>query len=112
VRRWVILSISGLAVCVVVIAVFVATRPPPFDAFPVPPSPSIAPDGSRVFSIASGTHVELSATMVDPGDVIACAGKGRVVVPPAGEIEGPVYVSIDDNGGVIAECEPFPLAEM
>jgi hypothetical protein len=112
VRRPIIATAIAVVTMITGIAIVIAsTRPEPFDAFPVPPSPSIAPDESRVFSIASGTYVELT-TMVDPGDVIACAGKGRVVVPQAGEIEGPVYVSIDEDGGVSAGCEPFPLAEM
>lgn len=96
------------------VVVFLATRPPPFDAFlAAPPSPSIAPDGTRILRIRSGTAVNFLASAIDPGDVIVCAGKRRRTVPSEDqEITGRAYVYTDPNGAVVASCAPHPLAEM
>jgi len=114
VRSRTLVILACLVVTSGAIAAFLATRPTPHDAFPAaPPSASIAPDGARVFTIHAGTQVWLHAGAIRPGDVIACAGKGRTVVPDYGnEVEGSISVFIDPDGDVTASCEPHPPAEI
>ena len=112
-RRWILIELSTALVIGAVVA-FLATRPPPFDAFPKsPPSPSIATDGTTTFTIDPGTEVNFPAATIEVGDVIICAGKGRRAVPPLGhEINGRIHVYTDPSGNVVASCAPHPLAEM
>jgi len=111
-RRWILIGLSATVVIGAILA-FLATRPPPFDAFPSPPSPSIAPDGTTTFTIDPGTEVNFPAATIEVGDVIICAGEGRRTVPSTGhEINGRIYVYTDPIGTVVASCAPHPLAEM
>ena len=83
--------------------------------FPKPPTPSVAPDGTRTYTIQPGTLVNFSPEEVDPGDVVICKGKGRASVPPIGSPDvnvGGLILDIDQAGSLIASCEPHPVGEM
>jgi hypothetical protein len=98
-----------------VISLVVLHREPELDAFPPPPTPAIAPDGTRTFLIQPGTEVGFLQVRSQLVDAIVCKGEGRASVPPPGTRDidmGAIRIDAASNGDVTASCEPHPLAEM